>query len=351
MGKTRRGGPLRDIAVDLGTSVTLAAARGRGILFREPSVAAVDRRTGKVLRAGREALSLLEERPGEVLAIRPLGRGVLRDAGLAEAMLRALLEQALPGRVLRPRLLLSVPTGADRVAEAALVETGLRAGARRVWLLEAPLAAALGAGLEAEGPGGHLVVDVGGGVTDVAVLALGGVVLSACLEAAGDRFDLALLRHIRAEHGVLVGRRTAETVKKAAGRLSAAGEAAGEPASVRGRCLTTGLPREVSLSPAEIARALDPVAEELVRGVLEALGRTPPALTADIAAEGILLTGGGSRLPGLDKLLEERTGIPVLCPEDPEAAVVLGLEKSLTSLSHRPDGVLDLAGRRVVAGE
>ena len=338
---------MRDIAVDLGTSLSLAAVRGQGIVVREPSLAAVDRQTGKVLCTGEDARRMPDRR--EVLTVRPLAAGVLGDVALGSVLLRDLMEKAAPGRMLKPRLLLSVPTGAAPVAEGALVEAGLRAGARRVWLMEAPLAAALGAGLDTESPQGHLVADVGGGTADIAVIALGRVVASACLPTAGDAFDRALLRHIRDEHGVLAGRRTAEAVKQAAGQLSAAGEPAGEPVPVKGRCLTTGLPREVLLTPAETARALDPAAEELVRGVLEVLERTPGSLTADIAEEGILLTGGGSLLRGLDKLLAERTGFPVVRPEDPEGAVALGLEKSLAGLSRRKPGVLDQARRRVVA--
>ena len=193
------------------------------------------------------------------------------------------------------------------------------------------------------------MADVGGGTADIAVVALGGVVAAACPPASGDDFDRAILRYIREEHGVLAGRRAAEAVKRAAGQVSAAGEENGEPFPVKGKCLTTGLPREVLMTPAETARALDPVAEELVRGVLDVLERTPRSLAADIAAEGILLTGGGSLLRGLDRLLAERTGFPVVRPEDPEGAVALGLEKSLAGLSRRRAGVLDQAGRRVVA--
>ena len=347
----KAGGPVRDIAVDLGTSLSLAAVRGRGIAVREPTVAAVDRNGGKVLCTGEDARQLLDRTTGRLLAMRPMEAGVLRDGALGEALLRDLLQKAAPGRVFKPRLLLAVPTGAAPVDERALVDAGLRAGARRVYLMEGPLAAALGAGVDAETPGGHLVADVGGGTADIAAVALGGVVTSICSGAAGDAFDRALQRYIREEHGVLVGRRTAEAVKKAVGRVSAAGEEQGEPFPVKGRCLTTGLPREIALPPGETARALDPVAEVLVRSVLEVLERTPRPLAADIAAEGILLTGGGGLLRGLDRLLAERTGFPVVRPEDPEGAVVLGLEKSLAGLSRRRDGVLDLARRRAVAGE
>ena len=351
MKKARQGGPVRDIAVDLGTSTTLIVVRGRGVLLREPSVVAADRHTGKVLAAGREVRRLMERSPDRVLALRPLGEGVIRDQSLAEAMLELFLHQVLPGRMLKPRLLIGVPTGITQAAERGMVDAGIHAGAGKVYLMEAPLAAALGAGLDPEEPKGRLVADVGGGVTDLAVIALGKIVAAACLPAAGDTFDRALLRYVRREHGVLIGRRSAEEFKRSAGRLSAAEKDGEEPVSVKGRCLTTGLPREVSLTPSETAQALDPVAEELVQGVLELLERTPSELTADLASEGLLLTGGGSLLRGLDRLLSERTGIPVVRAEDLEGAVVLGLEKSLNTLSKRQAGVLDLARRRTVAGE
>lgn len=351
MKRMRQGGPVRDIAVDLGTSTTLIAVRGRGILLREPSVVAADRHTGKILLAGREARRVMERSPDQVLALRPLGGGGIRDQSLAEAMLRMFLQQALPGRMLKPRLLIGVPTGITQAAERGMVDAGIHAGAGKVCLMEAPLAAALGAGLATEESKARLVVDAGGGVTDIAVIVLGKIVVSDCLSAAGDAFDRALLRYIRREHGVLIGRRSAEELKRDAGRLSAAEEDEKEPVSVKGRCLTTGLPREVALTPLETARALDPVAEELARGVLELLERTPAELAGDIASEGLLLTGGGSLLRGLDKLLAEKTGFPVVRAEDPEGAVVLGLEKSLPTLSKRQAGVLDLARRRTVAGE
>ena len=351
MKKTRQGGPVRDIAVDMGTSTTLISVRGRGILLREPSVVAVDRQTGKVLVAGREARRMMERSPDQVLVLRPMGEGVIQDPSMAKAMLGLFLCQILPGRMLKPRILIGVPTGVTQAAERGMVDACIHGGAGRVWLMEASLAAALGAGLDPEEAKARLVVDVGGGVTDAAVIVLGEVVTSACLPAAGDAFDRALIQYVRREHGVLVGRKSAEELKHAAGRLSAAEEDGEKTISVRGRCLTTGLPREVGLTTSETACALDPVAEELVQGVLELLERTPSELAADLASEGILLTGGGSLLRGLDRLLAEKTGFPVVRAEDPEGAVVLGLEKSLDTLSKRQAGVLNLARRRMVAGE
>ena len=349
MGKTRQSGPIRDMALDMGTSTTLVAARGRGILLRGPSVAAVDRHTGQVLRVGEEARELLGRAPEEVLAVRPLEGGVLRDQTLGEAMVRGFLQQAAPGRAFRPRLLLSVPTGASQVDERAAVNAALGAGARKVYLMEAPLAAALGTGLDTGETRGRMVVDIGGGVTDAAVIALGAVAVSACLPAAGDAFDRALIRYVREEKNVDIGRRAAEGLKIAVGRVGP-GETE-EPCSVKGRCRTTGLPREVTLTAGETAEALTPVAEEILRGVLEILERAPGSLAADVAEEGVLLTGGGCLLRGLDAFLAEGTGLSVRRAEDPETTVIQGLEQALATLSHRQEGVLDLARRRAVAGE
>lgn len=351
MGKVRRGGPVRDVAVDLGTSAVRIAVRGRGILLREPAAAALDRPTGKFLCGGEKARQLLGRSPDQVLAVRPMEEGVVRDAPLAEAMLRNFLQQALPGRLLKPRLLFSVPAGAALVDEGTLVDVGLRAGARKVYLMEGPLAAAMGAGARTEEARGHLVVDIGGGAAEAAVIALGGVAASARLRTAGDAFDLALLRYVRERHGLLIGKKTAEEVKKAAGQVSAAEEDERPPFLLQGKCLETGLPRQLVLTPAETAAALDPVAEELIRGIKEFLERTPPALAADAAEEGILLVGGGALLRGLDKMLAEGTGLPVTVAEDPEEAVIRGMEMSLATLSRRKDGVLGLARRRAVAEE
>lgn len=334
----------RDIAIDLGTTSVLVAVKGKGILLQEPSVVAVDRQTGKVLQAGEEARQMLGRTPGDLIAVRPLREGVITDYTIAEAMVRAFLQKAAPGRFLKPRLLICVPSGISEVAERAVVEAGLQAGARRVYLMEEPLAAALGSGIEIERPEGHMIVDIGGGTTDVAVVALGGVVTSACLRTAGDRFDEALIQAIRDTHHLLVGVRTAEEVKKVIGRVDGEGE--GASMAVKGRCLSTGLPREITLTSQDTQEAFAPVAEEIVLAVQSVLERTPPELAADVARSGILLTGGGSLLEGMDRLLSRRTGIETTRAEDPLCCVTLGLEQTLSQLSRRQEGVLNLARRR-----
>lgn len=314
MDKQVQGGFARDIAMDLGTTSVLVAVRGRGILLQEPSVVAVDRRTGAVLQVGEAARQMLGRTPGDLLAVRPLREGIISDCTIAEAMVRAFLHKAAPGRLLKPRLLVCVPSGISEVAERAVVEAGLQAGARRVYLMEEPLAAALG-----------------------------GVVASACLSTAGDQFDEALMQYIRQKHSLLIGARTAEEVKEAIGRVDGPGE---ETLAVKGRCLNTGLPREILLSGEETAEAFTPVAENIISAVQAVLERTPPELAADVAVSGILLTGGGSLLQGMDTLLAARTGMETHLAEDPIRAVALGLEQTLPHLAKRQEGVLNLARRR-----
>ena len=330
MDKQVQGGFARDIAMDLGTTSVLVAVRGRGILLQEPSVVAVDRRTGAVLQVGEAARQMLGRTPGDLLAVRPLREGIISDCTIAEAMVRAFLHKAAPGRLLKPRLLVCVPSGISEVAERAVVEAGLQA-------------AALGAGVDITQPEGHMVVDIGGGTTDVAVTALGGVVASACLSTAGDQFDEALMQYIRQKHSLLIGARTAEEVKEAIGRVDGPGE---ETLAVKGRCLNTGLPREILLSGEETAEAFTPVAENIISAVQAVLERTPPELAADVAVSGILLTGGGSLLQGMDTLLAARTGMETHLAEDPIRAVALGLEQTLPHLAKRQEGVLNLARRR-----
>ena len=321
--------------MDLGTTSVQVAVRGRGIVLEEPSVVAVDRRTGKILEVGQAARQMLGRTPGELVAVRPLEQGYIADCTMAEEMVSAFLRKALPRRLFKPRLLLCVPSGSAAVAERAVVEAGVRAGARKVYLMEEPLAAALGAGIDIRQPQGHMVVDIGGGTTDVAVTALGGVVASACLATAGDQFDQALIQYVRQHHDLLIGARTAQAVKEAIGQV------AGE-----GRCLTSGLPRQITLTAQETAEAFAPVAEVIVAAVHRVLERTPPELAADVAESGLLLTGGGSLLRGLDTLLAQRTGMEAHVAAAPIQSVALGLLETLPDLSKRKEGVLYLARRQ-----
>ena len=337
-----------DLAIDLGTANTCVYVKGQGIVLREPSVVAVkkdSRGNSVVLAVGQDAKRMLGRTPGNIQAIRPMKDGVIADFEVTEAMLRHFISKVHNSRrhLVRPRIMVCVPTGITQVEKRAVKESAQSAGAREVYLIEEPMAAAIGANLPIQEPTSNMVVDIGGGTTDVAVTALGGVVASACLSTAGDQFDEALMQYIRQKHSLLIGARTAEEVKEAIGRVDGPGE---ETLAVKGRCLNTGLPREILLSGEETAEALTPVAENIISAVQAVLERTPPELAADVAVSGILLTGGGSLLQGMDTLLAARTGMETHLAEDPIRAVALGLEQSLPHLAKRQEGVLNLARRR-----
>ena len=336
----------RDVAMDLGTAWVRVAVKGKGLVLQEPAVAAVDRQTGQVLQVGHAAHEILGRTPGQLLAVRPLAKGVISDFTIAQAMIQSFLKQALSGRLVKPRLLIGVPSEISEVEERAVVEAGLQAGARRVYLMESPLAAALGAGIDAARPEGALVVDLGAGVTDAAVLSLEGVVAAACLPVGGDALDEALIQSVRQKHNLLLGLRTAEKIKETIGRVGPAEET--QTMEIKGRCLDTGLPRNVTITSEETAEAFAPTVDKILAGVQRALEHTPPELATDVAKGGVLLTGGGSLLRGLDRLLAEATGIPVTVAEDPALCTVLGLEKTLSQLHRRQEGPMQFARRRQV---
>lgn len=321
----------RDLGIDLGTVTTLVYVRGRGIVLREPSVIAVDEASGRVLAIGHEAYRMIGRTPGTIVARRPLRDGVIADFELTELMLRHCIQRASGGRaLLRPRAVICIPSGVTDVERRAVVEAALQAGARQALLIEEPVAAALGAGLDITGPVATMVVDVGGGTTDIAVLSLGGIVLSRSIRTGGTHMDEAIVRYVRHHFNLMIGDRTAEEVKI---RIGAAlpGRHYGSW-EVRGRDLATGLPRTLQLTTAQIHEALrEPIAEiaAAVRAVLE---RTPPELAADIVDRGIVLTGGGSLLRDLDLYLARETGVPVQVADDPEASVALGTGRCLEDL-------------------
>ena len=327
----------RDIALDLGTATVQGAAKGQGVVLQEPNLAAADRQTGQLLAVGKAAREMLDRTPGALTARYPMAGGVIADGSLTTEILRIFLKQVLGKGLGKIRLLLAVPTGISPVEERALIEAGLQAGAGTIYLMEAPLAAALGAGLEVESPQGQLVVNLGAGVTDGAVLALGRVMASVCTTAAGNRLEEALIQAVRRDHHLVLGRRTAREVKHTMDRT---------PMTVKGRCLTTGLPREGELTPEEVKRAFQPVLEEILTALRDLLEQTPPELVEDVKETGILLTGGGSLLPGLAETIGAATGIPTTVAPDPELCVIRGLEATLPHLSKRKDGPLDLARGR-----
>ncbi|XIG80099.1 rod shape-determining protein [Streptomyces sp. SGAir0957] len=319
---------IMDIGIDLGTANTLVYVRGQGIVLNEPSVVAVrEGGRGGVLAVGSEAKETIGRTPGTITAIRPLRSGVISDYEAAEEMIRHLVRKAVPGRRPRTRMVVCVPSGVTPVERRAIVHAAQRSGARAVHLIEEPMAAAIGAGLPVADPRGSMVVDIGGGTTEVAVISLGGVVTAQSLRVGGDRLDEAVTDHVRKAHGLLIGERTAEDVKVAIGSAwPVPGEEAFEMRAftVRGREKVRGLPKTVDLSVQEVRAALDEPVEAIIAAVRATLEECPPELSGDIMEHGIVLTGGGALLPGLDLRLTSATGIPVFVAEDPLHSVAMG---------------------------
>lgn len=313
----------RDMAVDLGTANTLVYVRGKGVLVDEPSVVALNQTTGEVLAVGHEAKRMLGRTPDNITAIRPLKDGVIADFEATEQMLRYFIQQVHRRRYFaKPRMVICVPSGITAVETRAVKEAGYQAGARRVYIVEEPMAAAIGAGLPVHLPTGNMVVDVGGGTTEVAVISLGGIVTSLSVRTAGDDLDGAIVQWMKKEHALLLGERTAEEVKMS---LGSAWPAADEPeAEIRGRDMVSGLPRTVTVSSADIRGALEEPISGIVDAVRTTLDQTPPELAGDIMDRGIVLTGGGALLKGLDERIRHETGMPVHLADGPLTSVALG---------------------------
>ena len=336
----------RDLGVDLGTANVLVYADGKGIILREPSVVAVDKNTGKILQVGAAARNMMGRTPGNVVAIRPLRSGVISDYEMTERMLALLFKKAVRHAFLKPRVIVSVPSNITEVEERAVIQATMEAGARRVYLLEEPLAAALGANLDISGPNGHMVVDVGGGTTDVAVLSMNAVAVSSSTKAAGDAFDEAIVSYVRRKHNIIIGTPTAEEVKLAIGCVYPRPEDIGM--LVKGRDVRTGLPKEFALQSSDVLEALKRPARQIVDEIFSVLEQTAPELVADIAKNGIVLTGGGSQIYGMDRLIRERTGIPCIVADDADSCVAYGCGKSLSWMNHMQEGPLNLARRRLM---
>ncbi|MDQ6849906.1 MAG: rod shape-determining protein [Actinomycetota bacterium] len=313
-----------DLAIDLGTANTLVYARGRGILLDEPSVVAVDTSSGTVVAVGAEAKRMIGRTPGHISAVRPLRDGVIADYELTAEMLRYFVRKVLRhrGAFTGPRIVVCVPSGVTGVEQRAVSESAYAAGARRVHIISEPMAAAIGAGLPVNQPSGSMVIDIGGGTTEVAVLALGGIVAATSLRVAGNALDQAIVDHVRAQFSILIGERTAEELKISVG--SAFPVAGPRKAEIRGRDVGTGLPRNVSISGDELRKAMEVPIARIVSAVRSTLDRCPPELAGDLVGRGIVLTGGGALLRGLDARLQHEIGIPVLVAERPLDSVVLG---------------------------
>lgn len=317
-----------DIGIDLGTANVLVYIKGKGIVLREPSVVAIDRDSGKVLAIGEEARRMIGRTPGNIVAIRPLRAGVIADYEVTERMIRHFIEK-VSGKSFsfRPRIMICIPSGVTMVEQRAVQEAAEQAGARYTQLIEEPLAAALGAGIDISEPFGSMVVDIGGGTTDVAVISLGGIVTSASLRIAGDTFDENVVAHVKKAYNMMIGERTAEDIKINIG--AAYPEARHEDIEVRGRDMLSGLPKTASIKSEEVAGALRESVYAIVECVKKVLEETPPELSSDIMDRGIVLTGGGAMLHGLDELIRRETGISTALADDPLSCVALGTGKAL----------------------
>ena len=311
-----------ELAVDLGTANTLVYVRGQGVVLTEPSVVAVEERTGDVVAVGAEARRMLGRTPATITATRPLRDGVIREVGVTQQMLRHFIQQALRGRRARPRVIVCVPSGLTKLERRAVLEAVHEAGARNASLIEEPMAAAIGTGLPVGEPVGHLIVDVGGGTTEGAVVALGGIVTSRSARVGGDSLDEALAALVRREHNFVIGAQTAEDLKMRVG--SAHKGALSEVAEIRGRDLTTGMPNTVMLHPDEVLPVLEPALQQMVGAVVATLEETPPELAADVMSHGLMLAGGGALLPGLAERLRRDTGLAVHVTDSPLTCVAVG---------------------------
>lgn len=323
-----------DLAIDLGTANTLIYVKGKGIVANEPSVVAVqkdERGVKRVLAVGKEAKQMLGRTPGNIMAIRPLKDGVIADFEVTEAMLRYFIQKVHNRKMLlRPRIVIGIPSGITQVEKRAVRDSAHSAGAKEVYLIEEPMAAAIGAGLPITEASGNMIVDIGGGTTEVAVISLSGIVYSLSIRVGGDRMDDAIIQFIKRKYNLLIGERTAEVIKMTIGNTYPENEI--RSIEVKGRDLITGIPKTVDISSEEAREALSEPVNAIVEAVKVALERTPPELGADIVDKGIVLAGGGALLKGLDKLLREATGLPIIIADDPLSAVVMGAGKVLDQI-------------------
>ena len=335
----------KDIGIDLGTASVLVYIKGKGVVLNEPSVVAIDKNTGRLLKVGAEAQAMLGRTPGNIVAIRPLRDGVISDYDMTERMLKEFIRKVTGGfHLFPPRIMVCVPSGITEVEERAVIDAGRQAGARRVYLIEEPVAAAIGAGIDITKPDGHMVVDIGGGTSDIAVISLSGVVESASIKVAGDQFNESVVKYMRRKHNILIGERTAEQMKMEIGCVYPKEEEA--TIEIKGRCLMPGLPKTIPVNSTEMMEAFEEPVERILEAVHNVLERTPPELVADISNNGIVMTGGGSLVDGFDKLITARTGIHTVVAEDAISCVAEGTGKSLDSLGDMQDGTVNLSRRR-----
>ncbi len=321
---------VKDLGVDLGTANILVYIKGKGIVAREPSVVAIQTDTKQVLAVGEEAKKMIGRTPGNIVAIRPLKDGVIADFDITKSMLRHFIRKAIKRTFFQPRVVICVPSGVTEVEKRAVEEAAIHAGARDAYLIEEPMAAAIGAGLPVQEPTGSMIVDIGGGTTEVAIISLGGVVTSRSIRIGGDELDDSIVNFIKKEYSLMIGERTAEDVKVNIG--SADVNAKEAKMEIRGRDLISGLPKIINISSNEIYKAMEDPVYNIVESIKSTLEKTPPELASDIMEQGIMLTGGGALLSGLDKLISQETGIPVKIAESPLDCVAIGTGKALDSI-------------------
>ena len=322
----------KDLAIDLGTANTLVYVKGKGIVLREPSVVAIDKDTNTILAVGEEAKRMLGKTPGNIVSIRPLRDGVITDFEVTEAMLAHFIKKVHNRKsFVRPRIVVAIPSGITQVEKKAVIDSALSAGAREVYLIEQPMAAAIGAGLPVQEPVGNMIVDIGGGTTEIAIISLSGIVYSYSLRIAGDELDEAIAQYIKKKHNLIIGEKTAEKIKLEIASAHPDADREGY-VEVKGRNLTEGIPATVKITSAEIREAITDTVSKIVSAVKEALEKAPPELSADLAERGIVLAGGGALLPGLDRVIAEKTKLPVIIAEDPLTCVVEGAGKVLEHL-------------------
>lgn len=319
-----------DIGIDLGTASVLVYIKGQGVVLQEPSVVAIDKNTNKLLAVGEEARQMLGRTPENIVAIRPLKDGVISDFEVTQRMLKYFINKASGKSIFKPRIVVCVPSGVTEVERRAAIQASTQAGGSKTYVIEEPMAAAIGAGIDVTEANGNMVVDIGGGTTDVAVISLGGIVVSKSLKVAGDTFDEAISKYIRKKYNVVIGERSAEKIKIEIGTASKNVEE--RTSEVKGRCLMTGLPKSIILTTTETYNALEESVMAIADTVHSVLENTPPELAADISNQGLIMTGGGALLNGLDKLINERTGIEVRIAEEPVSCVAVGTGKSLENI-------------------
>ncbi|MFA5595360.1 MAG: rod shape-determining protein [Trueperaceae bacterium] len=332
----------QEMGVDLGTATVLIYVKGKGILLREPSVIAMVRNTGEVKAVGEEAYRMLGRTPGNIVAVRPMRDGVIADYDLTEKMLQAFVKKVLtgPSRLFKPQIMVCVPSGVTEVERRAVLQATREVGARKAFLIEEPLAAAIGSGVNIAEPTGSMIVDVGGGTTDVAIISLGGIVVSESMRIAGNEFDESIIRHIRHKENLLIGDRTAEDIKVKVGAAMLRGPEDNLTMEVRGRDLINGLPKTITVTTQDVVDALKEPIQKIADGVRRVLEQAPPELVSDVIDRGIIMTGSGSLLRNFDELLRQTTGIPVMVAESATEAVALGTGQALDMIHVLQDALI-----------